>query len=503
MENLVGAGDSITHGQTPGSISYLTVINPTGVWTFKNEGIDGNTVASMIGQGPTLDGDLVGGETNVLVVWAGTNDMGNVGNTPSTTFSNLVTYCRARQAAGWIVLVVPMMSRTGTNPVGGETMDADKSAYNASISANWRTFSSGLVALPPVLTADGGFANTANFLDGIHPTQAAVTNLIAPAIQLSVNKLGGPTMGLAVVNTASGGGAGSTLAPISGVFSSTTGNMLVAHVRSGSDITSVKNAAGVSFTPGLPQFANGTNFQFFYLPNITGNASDSVVANLAGATTFTSIYVWEISGADPSSPYDIEAFASGLSATTAITGAYSTSQADEIILGVADANAINETFAAQAGYSLDSNGFPLGAGNLYSGSEHLIVSSIQTNITTSMTYNSAATWQMHAIAFKAAPFSISGNAGVGHANVTFSGTSSGQVTADSSGNYTIPGLLDGGYTITPSLAGFTFSPTNQNVTLSGSSVTGIDFTATPIPSTGGTGFGGDRLRKPFGFSFGF
>jgi hypothetical protein len=84
-----------------------------------------------------------------------------------------------------------------------------------------------------------------------------------------------------------------------------------------------------------------------------------------------------------------------------------------------------------------------------------------------------------------ATFSISGNAGVASALVSYSGTSTGSVTADGSGNYTISGLADGNYTITPSLAGYTFSPTSQNETLSGSNVSGVDFTATPGPPTHG------------------
>lgn len=77
-------------------------------------------------------------------------------------------------------------------------------------------------------------------------------------------------------------------------------------------------------------------------------------------------------------------------------------------------------------------------------------------------------------------FSISGNAGVAGATVAYSGAASGSVTADGSGNYTIPGLLNGAYTITPSKTGYTFSPTSANETLSGSNITGVNFTATPV-----------------------
>ena len=79
--------------------------------------------------------------------------------------------------------------------------------------------------------------------------------------------------------------------------------------------------------------------------------------------------------------------------------------------------------------------------------------------------------------------SISGNAGVGGATVAYSGTSSGSVTADSFGNYLLSNLPDGSYTITPSLASYTFSPTSSNQILSGTNITGVNFVATQQSST--------------------
>lgn len=74
--------------------------------------------------------------------------------------------------------------------------------------------------------------------------------------------------------------------------------------------------------------------------------------------------------------------------------------------------------------------------------------------------------------------SISGNAGIASALVSYTGTASGSVTADGSGNYTITGLANGSYTITPSLAGFTFAPTNSAQTVNNANITGVNFVAT-------------------------
>jgi hypothetical protein len=51
-------------------------------------------------------------------------------------------------------------------------------------------------------------------------------------------------------------------------------------------------------------------------------------------------------------------------------------------------------------------------------------------------------------------------------------------TTDASGNYTISGLNDGTYTVTPTLAGYTFAPATASATVSGADVTGVNFTAT-------------------------
>lgn len=53
-------------------------------------------------------------------------------------------------------------------------------------------------------------------------------------------------------------------------------------------------------------------------------------------------------------------------------------------------------------------------------------------------------------------------------------------TTDSAGEYTLAGLANGAYTVTPSLSGYTFTPANRSVTVSGANVTGRDFTAAAV-----------------------
>jgi hypothetical protein len=82
-------------------------------------------------------------------------------------------------------------------------------------------------------------------------------------------------------------------------------------------------------------------------------------------------------------------------------------------------------------------------------------------------------------------YSISGTitlSGAGLAGVTVS-TTGVSTTTSSTGAYTLSGLVNGTYTVTPSLSGYTFSPTSTSTTISGANVTGINFTATQVTVT--------------------
>jgi len=77
----------------------------------------------------------------------------------------------------------------------------------------------------------------------------------------------------------------------------------------------------------------------------------------------------------------------------------------------------------------------------------------------------------------ASGFSISGSAGIAGATVSYSGPSSGSVVADGSGNYSITGLANGFYIITPSLAGQSFTPGRSSVLINGANISGVNFRA--------------------------
>jgi hypothetical protein len=70
--------------------------------------------------------------------------------------------------------------------------------------------------------------------------------------------------------------------------------------------------------------------------------------------------------------------------------------------------------------------------------------------------------------------------GLSGVTVAAGGAATGSATTNSSGSYTITGLISGDYTITPTLIGYSFNPVNTTAAISGANVTGKDFAATQI-----------------------
>ena len=98
------------------------------------------------------------------------------------------------------------------------------------------------------------------------------------------------------------------------------------------------------------------------------------------------------------------------------------------------------------------------------------------------TFNAGNYW-VDLVFVPSTPWSISGTVSNGAgATVSLTGPTNGTVTADSSGNYSFPGVLNGSYTVTPSETGFSFTPATQNVTVNSASVSGVNFTGATVPT---------------------
>jgi len=76
--------------------------------------------------------------------------------------------------------------------------------------------------------------------------------------------------------------------------------------------------------------------------------------------------------------------------------------------------------------------------------------------------------------------------------ITVTGTATAAATTAANGSYSVTGLPDGSYTVTPSMAGYAFAPSSSAATVSGANSTGKDFVATAVLGTySASGAGGD------------
>ncbi len=83
----------------------------------------------------------------------------------------------------------------------------------------------------------------------------------------------------------------------------------------------------------------------------------------------------------------------------------------------------------------------------------------------------------------AVTYSISGAVtGAAGVTLTLGGAASNTATSAADGTYAFAGLANGSYTVTPSKAGFTFTPASRSVTVAGASVTAQSFVAAEITS---------------------
>jgi hypothetical protein len=95
-------------------------------------------------------------------------------------------------------------------------------------------------------------------------------------------------------------------------------------------------------------------------------------------------------------------------------------------------------------------------------------SNLSTNYWVDVVYTSSNTYNIGG--------TISGYGGAG-ATVSLNGPEAATTNADTSGNYSFNGLVNGTYTVSVTNPGATFTPTSQLVTVNGGVVTGVNFTA--------------------------
>jgi lysophospholipase L1-like esterase len=146
--------------------------------TIVNTGVNGSTIATIIGRAATVDGNYSPGDLNLLVVEAGANNFGGgVQATDEATLETLFDYCDDRRAAGWKVLLATLLPQSGTANV--VNFNAARSYINPLIRAAVGTRIDAVVdwAADPLMGAEATAANTTYFTDGLHPSNRGKAHL--------------------------------------------------------------------------------------------------------------------------------------------------------------------------------------------------------------------------------------------------------------------------------------------------------------------------------------
>lgn len=170
---IVFDGDSMTAGSGVFRGATYPALTADGIIGAKVHkfGVAGQNVALMLADAATQIDPLVDPtRLNVLCLLGGTNDLNNGAASAETVYTRIVTYCQARRAAGFKVIVGTVLPR---DPAGsGEAFEADRQSVNTSIRANWATFADALadVGADILIGSVGAFSNMAYFADGTHPT---------------------------------------------------------------------------------------------------------------------------------------------------------------------------------------------------------------------------------------------------------------------------------------------------------------------------------------------
>lgn len=189
---VVFDGNSLTRGDSASTFEHFyptQTMNQIGcAWEFTNVAMNGITTGYMQERAPTIvDPLLRPGVSNILVAWEGTNDMAIAGGfaTSVEAFNHLKTYCLARQAAGWKVIVLTVLPRSGLfiQP----DFETNRQSLNALLRQHWREFADGFadVASDPNIGCTGCDLSPFYAADHIHLLDAGnaiVAGYVKPSI---------------------------------------------------------------------------------------------------------------------------------------------------------------------------------------------------------------------------------------------------------------------------------------------------------------------------------
>jgi len=169
---IVFDGDSLTSG-TGATITYpdRLMSKLQGYATRLNFGVGGATWSDLSSDAATQVDALYNSSTharNVCVVWCGTNSLG-AGLTAAQVITAMESYCNARRAAGWSVVVLTLLPRGDASKPAN--FEENRQIINAHMRANYASFATALADVAgDTRIGDAGCENDTNYFsaDKLH-----------------------------------------------------------------------------------------------------------------------------------------------------------------------------------------------------------------------------------------------------------------------------------------------------------------------------------------------
>jgi hypothetical protein len=161
-------GNSITDAEGNGTIAYTRYLAES-VPTLRvvNAAVAGQTTPYLTERAPVYI-DRLYEEDAIVIIWELSNDL--IGNdNETTTLNHLITYCQARLAMGFRVIVGTCLPRSV--PVSA-TFEGHRLGLNTTIRAQYTAWSNGLmdVGADAIIGATGASTNMTYYQDGVHLT---------------------------------------------------------------------------------------------------------------------------------------------------------------------------------------------------------------------------------------------------------------------------------------------------------------------------------------------
>jgi lysophospholipase L1-like esterase len=170
-----------------GMPAQVMALLPAGL-DMKNLGVGGQTTQMMAADASTQVDPLYSASrpADILVCWEGTNDL-ILGTAPPLdarqAYRHLAAYCRARQRAGFRVVICTVLPRGRS-----AAFYKARNALNAELRAHWSTFADALadVAADQSIGAAGAESDVTYYRDTVHLTAAGyaiVAGVVAHAVE--------------------------------------------------------------------------------------------------------------------------------------------------------------------------------------------------------------------------------------------------------------------------------------------------------------------------------